>query len=231
MNREKFIDISKEIEWLNNNRDYWLTAIESCKIKNQERVLDLGCGYGLWSHELLKNNHNVFGVDISKECITYANYLKKEKGLSNIHFIGGSGENLPFKDGAFDLVIAVSVLQYVNRDKLFKEVTRVLKKNSLFIAILNHGLGYYLYRSLQFNRGIFHVLKWTSSLFKQIIFKNLNFYNRPLGDLYLTRSEVDSLCKKNNLSNKYVSFDHPFHSGKKKYLFCDFVISFIGKKY
>jgi len=233
MNKDKLLgkETAKKIEWLNNNREYYIKAIELCKIKNHKTVLDLGCGYGLWSYELLRNNRNVFGIDIDRHSVTYANHLKtKEKGHSNIHFINGSGEILPFKDGVFDSVIAISVLQYVNRDKLFKEVTRILKKNGLFISILNHGFGYYLYRFLQINRSLRHVLNGAFTLSRQIICKNINYSNKSVEELYLTRSEIDDLCKKNNLSHKYLSLDHPFHSSSEKYLLFDFVISFIGRK-
>ena len=67
-----------------------------------------------------------FGLD-KKKAIQYANFVKEKKGLNKIHFVQSSAESLPFKDGFFDAVISISVLQYVNREKVFKEINFIKK--------------------------------------------------------------------------------------------------------
>jgi 2-polyprenyl-3-methyl-5-hydroxy-6-metoxy-1,4-benzoquinol methylase len=42
------------INWINNN------------IKPRSKILDLGCGPGLYAHELGKMEHNVLGIDFNK---------------------------------------------------------------------------------------------------------------------------------------------------------------------
>jgi SAM-dependent methyltransferase len=56
------------INWINN------------KIGNNSKIIDLGCGPGLYSYELGKIGHKVFGIDFNKESI---NYAKTNKYIKN----------------------------------------------------------------------------------------------------------------------------------------------------
>jgi predicted TPR repeat methyltransferase len=62
---EKRINI---LNWISNN------------IKPCSKIIDLGCGPGLFAYELGKSKHNVLGVDYNKESI---NYAQKNKLIEN----------------------------------------------------------------------------------------------------------------------------------------------------
>jgi SAM-dependent methyltransferase len=51
------------------------------KIKPNSKIIDLGCGPGLYAYELGKLGHNVLGIDFNKESI---NYAKQNKGVKDI---------------------------------------------------------------------------------------------------------------------------------------------------
>ena len=210
------------LDWLNKNRDYYMKALNKCNIKEYDRVLDVGCGSGIWTFEIKKDNKKVITLDINEEDIKYANSIKKERMLSNIWFLISSAEALPFPDNFFDAVVTISVLQYVNREITMKEISRVLNKNGTIISIFNHGFGYYAYRWINPCKS------WHRSLdlFKQIIRKRL-FGKKHFH--YVTRGEIDLLCKSNKIECEYISLSHPFVK-HDKYLFFPFMISFIGKK-
>ncbi len=94
-----------------------------------KRILDLGCGPGIYAKILDEKGARVKGIDISKELIRIA---KKE--CPNGEFIVGSAEKLPYKKEEFDMVLAALVLDHIeNWDLILKEVRRVLKKGGLFI--------------------------------------------------------------------------------------------------
>jgi len=57
------------INWINNN------------IKPQSKIIDLGCGPGLYAYELGKLGHNVLGIDINKASVDYARENKSIKGI------------------------------------------------------------------------------------------------------------------------------------------------------
>ena len=55
--------------------------ISSGVLKPGDKVLDLGCGPGLYSSRLAKKGIKVTGIDISKNSLDYARHYAAEKGL------------------------------------------------------------------------------------------------------------------------------------------------------
>ena len=73
------------------------------------RVLDVGCGDGTYALAAAERGALVSGVDIAPEMIRAAEARVVERSL-NIDFRVGSAAALPFDDGSFDVVIAVTLL-------------------------------------------------------------------------------------------------------------------------
>lgn len=100
------------------------------------RVLDAGCGPGVFIDDFIKHNHEVHGIDISSAMINLAEIKIKEKNYAKkFNFKVGDIENLSFPDGYFDSVLCVGVLEYLKDDvKALKEISRVLKKGGEVIV-------------------------------------------------------------------------------------------------
>ena len=93
-----------------------------------KKILDFGCGTGIYAKKLVKKGAIVKGFDISEGVLKIA---KKENPKLDLR--SGSGYKIPFKE-KFDLVIACLVLDYFSDwDKVFKEVSKVLNKGGIFI--------------------------------------------------------------------------------------------------
>lgn len=102
------------------------------KIGQNERILDAGCGIGVYGLGIAKRGGNVIGVDISKESIQRA--VERAKGLKSAKFVIGNILELPFKTGAFDKIICVDVLEHIEDDSTaVSELCRVLKKGGILI--------------------------------------------------------------------------------------------------
>jgi SAM-dependent methyltransferase len=100
-----------------------------------KKILDFGCGSGIYAKLLTKKGAIVKGFDISNKMISIA---KKEN--PDILFKIGGGYNIPFKE-KFDIVQASLVLDYFNDwNKVFKEVSRVLNKNGIFVFSTNNPI-------------------------------------------------------------------------------------------
>ncbi len=91
------------------------------------RVLDVGCGDGDLLVDLWSRGAIVTGIDVSTEMVTAARIRAKAQG-ADIAVVAGSCERLPFPDGYFDSVLAVTVLCFVDDPgPFFREMSRVLR--------------------------------------------------------------------------------------------------------
>jgi SAM-dependent methyltransferase len=98
-----------------------------------ERVLDLGCGPGLWTSmfaEKVAPTGKIVGLDFSPELIDYAVSQVAGESLGDaIHFVLGNFLKIPFRDRTFDSVFLGNCASYVSDVLSFiqemKRVTRV----------------------------------------------------------------------------------------------------------
>ena len=88
-----------------------------------KRVLDIGCGPGLYANLLHRHGAEVHAIDISKKEIEIARQHYK-----GIDFRVASAEKLPYRKGYFDLaLIALAFTHFNDMDKALAEACRVLK--------------------------------------------------------------------------------------------------------
>ena len=96
-----------------------------------ERVLDLGSGAGtdsLVAAQMVGEAGRVTGIDMTPEMLAKARAAATEMGATNVEFVEGEAEHLPFEDGAFDVVISNGVIDLVpDKDAVFAEIFRVLR--------------------------------------------------------------------------------------------------------
>jgi len=91
-----------------------------------KRVLDVGCGDGRLAARFAASGADVTGIDTSASMIAAAREGAASIGL-RARFCRGSAEALPFPDGAFDLVAAITVLCFIADPRpAFAEAYRVL---------------------------------------------------------------------------------------------------------
>nr|WP_320119597.1 class I SAM-dependent methyltransferase [uncultured Marinifilum sp.] len=103
---------------------------------NNSKLLDIGCGIGGPCRLLAEEfNCTTTGLDLSKEYINTAIALSKLVGLNtSTNFIHGDALNLPFKNNSFNVVWTQHLLVNINnRDKLFREIERVLTNNGTLV--------------------------------------------------------------------------------------------------
>jgi SAM-dependent methyltransferase len=95
-----------------------------------ERVLDLGSGAGtdlLIAAQMVGENGHVTGVDMTPEMLGKARSAAAEMGVTNVAFVEGEAERLPFADESFDVVVSNGVIDLIpDKDAVFGELHRVL---------------------------------------------------------------------------------------------------------
>lgn len=102
------------------------------QIKNGDRVLDVGCGNGVFYPVLADKSINYAGMDISKKLLALARKkARKINGKAKVKFVKGSIAKLPFINNQFDWVCAFAVLHHIPSEELrshsAQEIWRVLK--------------------------------------------------------------------------------------------------------
>ncbi len=103
------------------------------KSKKVTSLLDLGCGQGVLAHNL-PPSIEYHGIDLSPSLIKLA---KKRKKAS--FYVGDMEKKLPVKKTDFDAAACILSIQNVKHpQKVFANVNSHLKKNGLFIIIMNH---------------------------------------------------------------------------------------------
>ncbi|MEL6243000.1 MAG: bifunctional 2-polyprenyl-6-hydroxyphenol methylase/3-demethylubiquinol 3-O-methyltransferase UbiG [Pseudomonadota bacterium] len=96
-------------------------------------VLDLGCAGGFMAEALAVRGAAVTGIDPAEQAINAARVHAAETGLE-IQYDVGVGEELPYENAAFDVVVCVDVLEHVgDLTKVLADVARVLKPGGLFL--------------------------------------------------------------------------------------------------
>ncbi|MFA5174382.1 MAG: arsenite methyltransferase [Candidatus Pacearchaeota archaeon] len=102
-------------------------------IKQGEVVLDLGSGAGFdcfLAAKQVGEKGRVIGVDMTEEMIDKARKNALNNGFNNVEFRFGDIEELPVEDNSIDIIISNCVINLApDKDKVFKEGHRVLKKN------------------------------------------------------------------------------------------------------
>jgi len=87
------------------------------------RILDIGCGLGVYVRKFREFSDRVVGIDIDPKRLREG--AKETPGL-----MLAVGEHLPFKDGTFDLIVLNEVIEHVRDDRrTMREALRALAPN------------------------------------------------------------------------------------------------------
>ncbi|EGQ8071588.1 malonyl-ACP O-methyltransferase BioC [Vibrio vulnificus] len=104
------------------------------------RVLDLGCGTGYFSWQLLQRGAAVVCADLSHEMLEQA---KARCGQESVSYRVADAESLPFEQDEFDIVFSSLALQWCeDLSRPLREMNRVVKPHGqvLFSTLLDGSL-------------------------------------------------------------------------------------------
>lgn len=132
------MDIKALNRLLGNIDLYLLDQILKNRFDKNMKILDAGCGEGRNTHYFIQQEYQVFGTDINSTAIHMARlYAKKlDPAYDLLRFQVAKNEDLPFHNGAFDVVLSSAVMHFaLNTAHFFSmlsEQMRVLKKGGIF---------------------------------------------------------------------------------------------------
>lgn len=121
----KYQDILQSVLWL----------CQYLKLPEESKLLDLGCGPGLYSENFFGQGFEVTGIDFSQSSINYA----KEQAVEfqyPIHYICQNYLEIDYKE-EFDVITLIygdlCVLSHTDRNLLLKKVKKALKPGGYLI--------------------------------------------------------------------------------------------------
>lgn len=184
----------------------------SCGVQFKKgSILDLGCGTGILVRELRERFGNpsleYHGLDLADEMIRIAEQLHPDAG----EFLVGDAEALPFGAESMDVVLANSVLHWLNVPELgqtprqaLQEAFRVLKPGG-FLAISVSGYGTARRFQASYHR-VMEGLTWVES--------NPRYRQDPIGSITLADlvdmlMEVGFQIMRAQLDYEPVRYEHP----------------------
>ncbi len=137
-------DGSRVIDWGKTSEDYsthrpgpppsLFSKLAALGVGLQDQaILDLGTGTGVLARQFARQGASVHGVDVAEEQIAMAHKLADDEGLF-VDFAVHPAESLPWTEPTFDVVTANQCWLYFDKEKVVKELRRVLKPGGLLVT-------------------------------------------------------------------------------------------------
>ncbi|MBZ5543225.1 MAG: class I SAM-dependent methyltransferase [Acidobacteriia bacterium] len=110
--------------------------VEFAKPQPTDLALDVACGPGAFVLALAPRVHFARGIDLTVEMIRRARVFQLERQIASIAFDCGDAEQLPYPDGAFDLVSCQMSFHHMPKpESALKEMIRVAKPDGRLLVI------------------------------------------------------------------------------------------------
>ncbi len=128
-----------------------------------QRVLDLGCGWGTFCWALGHRVAEMVGVDFSQKSVDLCQRKLDERPIEGVSFLCADARDTGLEAGSFDLVIAADLVEHLypeDSQAVVAEAFRVLKKGgrlSLWTPHRGHILEILKARNILIQRDVSHV--------------------------------------------------------------------------
>jgi SAM-dependent methyltransferase len=142
-----------------------------------QRVLDAGCGPGLYAEELLARGAQVAGFDASTAMVDLAR--ARVGGRAEIR-VARLDEPLPYADGSFDVVLCALAIHYVaDRHAAFAELHRVLRPGGAAVVSTQHPTTDWIRKGGSYFERVLETDAWSMLSGRH----QVQFWREPLSDL------------------------------------------------
>jgi ubiquinone/menaquinone biosynthesis C-methylase UbiE len=103
------------------------------------RVLDAGCGTGIFTEYLVSAGMDVTGFDESPEMLKIA---ERKETLKSVRLVRGDIFKIPFESASFDRVLCAYVIEFIKDVKpVVAELKRVLKSGGILVLATQNSKG------------------------------------------------------------------------------------------
>lgn len=107
--------------------DVNISHLGNVKIPDVVSFLEIGCGNGYITEYISdKTRASLIGIDLANEAIERANRRVKNKS-NRLTFVAEDIQNLDYEEGAFDAIISIDSLYFLNLPNTLDRLNNVLK--------------------------------------------------------------------------------------------------------
>lgn len=107
----------------------------------QDRVVDLGCGWGTFDFALADDVGSIIGVDFSERAIAFCERRLVEEPHANVRFLRADAGDTGLEGGAYDVVLAADLFEHLYPDdsaRVAREAFRILRPGGRFVTWTPH---------------------------------------------------------------------------------------------
>lgn len=169
---------SPSLDWTSGLQHRLNIACKYVEFKGK-KVLDVGCGVGMFMHQFKKLGAEVYGIDVDKDKVKIA-----KKRFNNVY--EAPAEKLPFRKDSFDIVWLHEVIEHVEDDeKTISEAFRVLKPGGKLVIFAPNRLWPFethgIFKNDKYHFGNIPLVTYLpSNIYKKLTPHVRNYYKKDL---------------------------------------------------
>ncbi len=150
-------------------------VLEAAGGRIKGRVLENGCGIGMYVNKITPYADEVIGLEYDFERAILAHE-------NNTHILNAVGEELPFSDHCFDLILSHEVLEHVRDDrKAVVEIIRTLKPGGRAVIFTpNRGYPFEthgIYWRGKYRFGNIPIVNWLPRIWRDKLAPHVRIYS------------------------------------------------------
>jgi demethylmenaquinone methyltransferase/2-methoxy-6-polyprenyl-1,4-benzoquinol methylase len=132
-------DLLNDVQSFGLHRRWKRRVIELAAVQPGNRALDLCCGTGDLALALARRGAEVTGVDFSPAMLEIAEARRRENfksQISNLKFMAGDAQQIPFPDASFDIVtVGYGLRNLASWEKGLDEMRRVARPGARLVVL------------------------------------------------------------------------------------------------
>ncbi len=148
---------------------WWHKQFLNDKVLYGQRLLDMGCGTGIFLNEARKKGYNVWGIDFNREQVSIA---KKHYGLENVYIKSVEDILGEFSQKRFDIITFFEVLEHLNSPIQFIGQIKDILRPGGYIALSVPNRDCFMDTLHEADYPPHHLTRWNSAILSAFLERN-----------------------------------------------------------